>query len=236
VEVHSDRFAAMLLEPDVLQGRGFVTAPQFQLTAPLTGKVAQVAVKVGQRVKQGDLLVRLDDFTAKSELEIAKANLEVAQVELGASADREKESGQRAARAKVRAAEAQLALLEHRYAQAGIAAPADGVVSELAVEQGTSVREGGAVATIVAVDRLSFSMNMDVDRVDALKVGQKVSLRIDNEGDRTFEGTLTFIAPTVDPATRSVRVDVRINNAAGIKLRPGLIGTAAFKIETGAGK
>ena len=39
--------------------------------------------------------------------------------------------------------------------------------------------------------------------------------------DRVFEGVVTFVAPTIDPATRTLRIKAEIDNAEGL-LRPGL--------------
>jgi Cu(I)/Ag(I) efflux system membrane fusion protein len=57
-----------------------------------------------------------------------------------------------------------------------------------------------------------------------VKVGQAAKLKIDALPARTFEGVVTFVSPTVDQATRTVKVRFEFPNRDGT-LRPGMYAT-----------
>jgi multidrug efflux pump subunit AcrA (membrane-fusion protein) len=60
----------------VLDSSGYVTARrQATVSAKITGKVAEVLIEEGIRVKEGDVLARLDDTEAKAQLALAKCSV-----------------------------------------------------------------------------------------------------------------------------------------------------------------
>ena len=67
----------------VLDASGYVTARrQATVSAKITGKVAEVLIEEGMRVKEGDVLARLDDTEAKAQLALAKAQLSAARAQI----------------------------------------------------------------------------------------------------------------------------------------------------------
>src|SRR5215831_2565534 len=67
----------------VLDASGYVTARrQATVSAKITGKVAEVLIEEGMRVKEGDVLARLDDTEAKAQLALAKAQLTAARSQI----------------------------------------------------------------------------------------------------------------------------------------------------------
>ncbi len=67
----------------VLDASGYVTARrQATVSAKITGKVTEVMIEEGMRVKEGDVLARLDDTEAKAQLSLAQAQLTAARSQL----------------------------------------------------------------------------------------------------------------------------------------------------------
>jgi RND family efflux transporter MFP subunit len=65
-----------LVAGSVLDASGYVTARrQATVSAKITGKVTEVLIEEGMRVKQGDVLARLDDTEARAQLALARAQL-----------------------------------------------------------------------------------------------------------------------------------------------------------------
>jgi len=59
----------------VLDASGYVTARrQATVSAKITGKVTEVLIEEGMRVKEGDVLARLDDTEARAQLALARAS------------------------------------------------------------------------------------------------------------------------------------------------------------------
>ena len=67
----------------VLDASGYVTARrQATVSAKITGKVTEVMIEEGMRVKEGEILARLDDTEAKAALGLARAQLVAARSQL----------------------------------------------------------------------------------------------------------------------------------------------------------
>jgi RND family efflux transporter MFP subunit len=68
----------------VLDASGYVTARrQATVSAKITGKVTEVLIEEGQRVKEGAVLARLDDTEARAQLDLARAQLAQARSQEG---------------------------------------------------------------------------------------------------------------------------------------------------------
>src|SRR5262249_28430458 len=67
----------------VLDASGYVTARrQATVSEKITGKVAEIFIEEGLRVKEGDVLARLDDTEAKAQLALSKAQLTATRAQL----------------------------------------------------------------------------------------------------------------------------------------------------------
>src|SRR5262245_11771836 len=67
----------------VLDASGYVTARrQATVSAKITGKVTEILIEEGMRVKEGDVLARLDDTEARAQLQLAQAQLTAARSQL----------------------------------------------------------------------------------------------------------------------------------------------------------
>jgi membrane fusion protein, copper/silver efflux system len=67
-----------------------------------------------------------------------------------------------------------------------------------------------------------------------IKVGEKAKMKIDALPGRSFDGAVTFISPTVDQATRTVKVRFEFPNREGM-LRPGMYATVEIAAASGEG-
>jgi RND family efflux transporter MFP subunit len=90
----------------VLNASGYVTARrQATVSAKITGKVVEILVEEGLRVRQGQVLARLDDATPRVNLALAEAQLEAARRSLAEIEVRLHEAGLTLARTRKLAAE-----------------------------------------------------------------------------------------------------------------------------------
>jgi len=208
-----------------------------------TGTVAEVYVTQWVRVKSGTPLARLD--TREAEAAAAAARAAALQAEAGAKrAGREldrtvklKEAGlatqqqldearsaEEAARAAADAAKAQLALAETRLGKAVVRAPIDGVVALRNVNVGDYVENMGnppPMFRIVDNRRLELTADVPSARMSALRVGQPFAFTSDALPGRTFPGSVSFINPAADEASRTVKVKAEVPNEDGA-LKAGL--------------
>ena len=135
-----------------------------------------------------------------------------------------------AATAQMHAAENALYLATLQVEKATITAPMDGVVSKLQTAAGAMAAPGAPLMTLLSND-VRVTAQVEETLLPVLAPGQPATIRVEAYPDRAFKGTLAFIAPELDPSTRTVAVTVRPDdtpdNGQGL-LRPGMSATVEF--------
>jgi RND family efflux transporter MFP subunit len=80
-------------ERTVLNSSGYVTARRAAtVSSKVTGKVTEVLIEEGMKVKEGQILARIDDTNIKASLRLAEAQLEAAKASLAETRARSKEA------------------------------------------------------------------------------------------------------------------------------------------------
>ena len=108
----------------------------------------------------------------------------------------------REAEARVQQAESALAqaVLQRSYAE--LRAPAGGEVSDVTRRPGEMVLAGAPVLTLAELDTVKVRAAVDETRVGAVRVGDKVRVRVYTFDNKTFEGIVSDVRPAGDFATR----------------------------------
>lgn len=99
-----------------------------------------------------------------------------------------------------------------RYA---LTSPIAGVVSERNVSVGRLVDTDQILFQIVDTSRMLAEIDIPESEVRHVAVGQRVTLEVDGLEGRELAGTLTYIAPEIDPHTRTVKGRVALENRDG---------------------
>jgi len=135
-----------------------------------------------------------------------------------------------AATAQMHAAENALYLATLQVEKATVTAPMDGVVSKLQTAAGAMAAPGTPLLTLLSND-VRVTAQVEETLLPVLAPGQPATIRVEAYPDRAFRGTIAFIAPELDPTTRTVAVTVRPDNTPdngqGL-LRPGMSATVEF--------
>jgi RND family efflux transporter MFP subunit len=127
--------------------------------------------------------------------------------------------------ARLKAEEAEAALKAYT-----IAAPQGGVVTRVLKFPGEAVRQGDPILEMVSTQRVRVEGEIDVRGSWQVRRGNAVAVQIDLPDapaeikDRTFEGLLVYVDPTVDAISLTVRVWAEVDNPEGL-LKPGLRAT-----------
>ena len=106
-----------------------------------------------------------------------------------------------------------------------IRAPFDGALQERAVEIGDFVSRGDPVATFVDNRTIVVSANLSEFDAGYVSVGDDAEAKLAT--GETVRGTIRYVAPVADAATRTFEVELEVDNSVG-KLRAG--GTAELRI------
>jgi len=138
-----------------------------------------------------------------------------------------------AQRAAVASAQAQVAQIDAALANAVIRAPFGGVITVKDREAGETVGAGAPVLTLMNLDERWVRIYVPESRVGAVHLGDSAAITADTYPDRTYRGTVAFIASQAEFTPRNVQtreervklvyaVKVRITQDSTYDLKPGL--------------
>lgn len=214
------------------------------VTPLVSGQLAEVGASLGARVQKGQTLAVLRSVQlgeARSALARARANVEVARSSFTRQEElaREGIGARRAyleAQAELRRAEAELAAAQRTlevYGRGGAGATVP-IRSPIA---GQVVARHATVGEVVGTDQALFQVT-DIERVwvmgrayqqhaSALQVGAPAELVLQAYPGRSWQGSVDYVAPTLDERTRTLPVRMVLDNPDGL-LRPGLFGTLSI--------
>lgn len=222
----------------ILAASGYVVARRKAVvSAKIQGRLAELRVEEGSRVKEGDVIARLESEDYSANIERSKAAILHAQADL-AEAQRQAGIAQKLEREKVLstdqrdAAESRVRLAQAALAQAKadldynqslydftlIRAPFSGVVVKKMAEVGESVApippgvnistSSGAIVAMADMDSLEVEVDVNEANVSKLKPHQPAEIVVQAFGDRRFRGELRQIIPTADRTKATVTVKV----------------------------
>jgi RND family efflux transporter MFP subunit len=219
-----------------------------RIGSPLAGRISQVFVELGQRVKKGDSLFIVsspDLTTLQSDLMKANVDVEVANAqyqrvhdmvaerlmpgkeELAAAAQkREAELSQTAAKSKLQA----LRVAASNDNEFTVKAPRDGVVVEKNVLPSQEVSQDGTLLQIADVS--DVWVVADVFDSDAAGLAPGTAARITTPANPDFklDAVVDSVSAVVDPERHSVPIKVRLPNTDG-RLKPNQFAEMRFRVQ-----
>jgi membrane fusion protein (multidrug efflux system) len=202
------------------------------LRAEVSSVVLQVFKENGEAVRRGDLLVRLDDTAIRDSLQSAdeavraisqafdQAERQVqrlktlqAQGMTSMQALEDAEVRRNNAQSELAAARARVVSARQMSHRTEVRAPFDGVVSERKVSSGDTAQTGKELVKVIDPRSMRFEGLVSADRMHEMKVGQRVSFRVNGYPHNDFDGTIKRIDAAANATTRQVEVIVAFNGA-----------------------
>jgi HlyD family secretion protein len=162
--------------------------------------------------------------TALAEYNIAQDNLTL--VRKGARAE-----DRQAARAQLQEAEAMLRLAQVQLGYTTLTAPITGVIAERFADRGAFVTLTAPVLALIAMDRIKILGRVSERDLGALRVGQHAEVRVDAYPQELFRGEVRRINPTVDRTTRTVEIEISLDNPEH-RLKPGMFAHVSLIVQT----
>ncbi|VGO15568.1 Cation efflux system protein CusB [Pontiella desulfatans] len=102
-----------------------------------------------------------------------------------------------------------------------INATAGGIVIHRNISEGMYVETGTKLFTIADLSRVWILLDAYESDLNGLRYGSPVEFSTEAYPGETFEGTISFIAPMVNPMSRTAKVRVVVENNDG-RLKPGM--------------
>ncbi len=190
------------------------------------GTLEEVLFIEGQPVKKGDLLIRLDESKFSASVNEAEANFKLSETtyERNKQLYRDKLVSQQEydqSASQYHANKASLELKKRLLKDARIYAPFKGIMSSRQVSPGQVIARNTTLTYLVDLDPVKVEFNVPERFVSKLEVGQKLEITVAAYPGRTFAGEVFFVAPFVEPATRTALVKARVDNPKA-ELKPGM--------------
>lgn len=206
-----------------------------KLAPKLNGRILEIPVHPGDKVKKGDVIARLDDRDLRAAYQAASAAHTAAlahAAQAGADEKRmvelyEKQAATRqsydAALAQARAARAMASQAASAAQQSQVMlgenalyAPFDGVVGERLQEPGDMASPTQPIIALHKPDDLRLEASIASHCAASVKLGMAVKVRFDTHR-QVVDGTVDEMAPEIDPQTRTQDVKVKLPKIEGLQ-------------------
>jgi RND family efflux transporter MFP subunit len=217
------------------------------------GRLAQVLVAEGDRVRAGQVLARLDvtplrDAVLQAEAQLAQAQAQAANaatklsrardaLAAGVAAQQEVDDARlqnESAHASVRTAQAALSTARNQLARGELKAPFDGVVAKVSAAAGEPVDPSRTIVEVARIEVLELRAPVAPSQAAFLRAGQPAILDTESQPGLRFPGEVTTVGSVVDLATGAALVRIRVDNARGA-LRANIVGRAHVVVDVHKG-
>jgi membrane fusion protein (multidrug efflux system) len=197
---------------------------EVEIVSEVSGKISAIHFEEGSRVAAGDLLLKIDD----SEL-LAERQRRLHRVELAKRAEARQQQlledgvisseNYDVALGELNVLRAELQLIEAQLLKTEIRAPFSGILGLRWVSPGSYLSSQTRIASLHDLDPVKLDFTVPEKYSALMRAGDEVSFAVEGF-ERSFGGTIYAIEPSVDAATRSLRMRARCPNTDGA-LVPG---------------
>jgi RND family efflux transporter MFP subunit len=230
---------------------------EVELHAKVSGYVSEMKVDFGDRVKAGQLMATLEVPELLDDLDNAMAAVQKAEADhtdahliytrlvsvnqqqpnLVAQQDLDTAGAKDGATAAaIVAAKADVEKYQTLVSYTQITAPFDGVVTSRYADPGTLIQAGTAsnsqAMPLVRVSdnyRLRLDFPVSVEYVKDIHLGDKVDVRVESLGGRSFTGTISRFTQKVTDNTRTMITEMEVLNP-NLEIIPGMYATVVLNV------
>lgn len=220
---------------------------EIRLGFRIAGQIVALPVKLGDRLKKGDLVARLDDADDRLSLSELKAGMENARVQQEAAlASLERiralyaknnvslseyetaKSKHAASVADYDTARQRVALQKSKLGYAVLRSPGDGYVALVETEVNENVQAGQTVISLTTGDDITVNIGLPEAYIDQVKNGDAVSISFSAIPGTVFEGTVYEVSYVAGDLS-TYPVNIRIANPDS-HIRPGMPAEVTFHL------
>lgn len=203
-----------------------VAFEEVHLASASPGKIDKITVEVGDKVKKGQVLVKMDP----TQLQQAGVNLLNTETDFLRLDTLNKVGGISKQQYDQMKARYDIAKSSYEFLLRNtmLKAPFDGVISGKYFENGemysgapNTMAGKAAIISLVQIDPVKAIVNISESYYPQLKIGMTATVTTDLYPDKSITGQVMRVYPTIDPATRTFTVEIKITNKQEL-IRPGM--------------
>ena len=198
------------------------------------GRIIKIYAEVGNHIKKGQLLVNMDP-TQYNQARLQLTQLQIdynrmdSLVKVGAISRQQYDQ----IKTQYDIARNNTEFLEQNV---NLKAPFSGVITGKYFENGElfsgapNTKEGkAAILTLEKMNVLKAYVDIPESYYNNIKLNLPVEIKVDALGDQKFNGKVSQIYPTVDPSSRTFRVEIKIDNPREI-IKPGMFARLSINL------
>lgn len=198
--------------------------------APSTpGRVDKIYVEVGDRVQKGQNLFLMDrtQYYA-NKIQLANLEKDLARIDTLFKLGSVTEQLYDQTNAQYEVMKTNVEFMEENTL---LEAPFDGIITGKYLEDGElysgapGMSGKAAVVTLMQINPVKIIVSISEQYFPLIRNGMKVRVTADVYPDKSFDGTIFRVHPTIDAMSRTFRAEVRISNGSEL-LRPGMFARA----------
>ncbi len=192
-------------------------------------RIDKIFVEVGDHVSKGQRLVQMD----AANLQQLKLQLDNQEVEFKRIDELYKVGG--ASKSEWDASKMALDVKQTSYnnllENTSLLSPINGVVTARNYDNGDMYSGGNPVLVVEQITPVKLLINVSESYFTQVKKGAPVDVKLDVYGEELFKGYISLVYPTVDAATRTFQVEIKLDNRDQ-RVRPGMFARATLNFGT----
>jgi RND family efflux transporter MFP subunit len=213
---------------------------EIDLGFEVTGQMAERPIKMGDRVRQGQMLAQLDLRDFEAAVDRAKAARERAKVRLGrvrqaAKSGAVSQQDVTEAEAHYEEAEAEVGIKTKALEDATLRAPFAGVVAATYVDNFQEVRAREPILRLLDISRIEMWVQVAESSIALIPYVEVVTVRFDALPGKEFPARIYEVGTEADDQTGAFPVSLLIEQADGHSILPGMAGQAGVRLKPGSG-
>lgn len=213
-----------------------------------SGILSVLNIKLGQKVKKGQLLAKLDNVQARlsyeqsiTQLNSASSQMNTAKLsfnrtrslyEKGSASLSDFESAKNAHQTAIesyKSAKRGVELQEEQINYGYLYAPANGVIAAISTELDENVSTGQNIAILNAGTDMEIALGLPESIINAVEENMEVTVDFTAVPDKTFKGKVTEVSPAVDQNTATYPVKITLKNPSSA-IKSGMAANVTFDL------
>lgn len=216
-DLHADIYTNGILQPDEQK--------EYTITTKTGGWIDKLYINyTGQKVRKGDKLLRIysPELVVAQEEYLTALAYDNAMINTGAPSNLFKNAIRKLELLDVSKEEIQQLKNTHKVKKYIIlTAPFDGTVLFKGVDEGAKISRGTPLMKIANLNTMWILADVYEYELDKIALGQPAKITIGYLPGKTYNGKISFIYPTLDTKTRTIKVRIVLSNHKQ-ELKPGM--------------
>ncbi|MCA1757709.1 MAG: efflux RND transporter periplasmic adaptor subunit [Bacteroidales bacterium] len=197
------------------------------IESPAEGIIEQLAARENQRVEKDKIIAVINPSDRVALVSNSKSEIERIQQKLKASGNTPSDREQLLR--ELEAAEKNLDYALRMYQTIPVISPMSGLVTRRWTDIGSQVSPTDKILTISDMNSLVIKAEVNERYFEAVSKGKSLQLTLNAYPDDSLQGVITLVYPQINPDTRSVKFDIKIQNFYKTLL-PGMMASVKIPV------